>query len=200
MRRRLPAGLRWRLLLALVATSAVTLGAVALMVLPPLQDRLRDQSANSLEDAVLTARLKFQPVFEKLEHDKAPLSDYQFSLIEPSNELNDQTDARVLVIDDTTVPGDTTQGPPGWLYDNEVFSSEPGGAMGAAQRAMTQKLTVVHTDDDSVLVAVPLYNKGMTGALVADRQLDDVARLVEQVRTRFLIAAVVGLSIAALLA
>jgi sensor histidine kinase regulating citrate/malate metabolism len=52
MRRRLPAGLRWRLLLALVATSAVTLGAVALVVLPPMQDRLRQQSADSLETAV----------------------------------------------------------------------------------------------------------------------------------------------------
>ena len=52
MRRRLPAGLRWRFLLALVATSAVTLGATALVVLPPLQDRLRDQSIETLESAV----------------------------------------------------------------------------------------------------------------------------------------------------
>ena len=200
MRRRLPAGLRWRLLLAMLATSAVTLGAAALVVLPPMQDRLRDQSVESLADAVLNARPKFEAAFGRLEQKDAPLSDYEVSLIGPSNELNGQTDARILVIDDTTVPGDTTQTPPGFLYDNEFFSPEPGNAMLSAQAAMTDQRTVIALDGDSVLIAIPLYRKGMTGALIADRQLTEVAALVEQVRTRFLIAAVVGLSVAALLA
>ncbi len=67
MRRRLPAGLRWRLLLALLATSAVTLGVAALVVLPPMQDRLRNQSADSLEDSVVATRHNFQAVFTKLD-------------------------------------------------------------------------------------------------------------------------------------
>ena len=71
MRRRLPAGLRWRLLLALVATSAVTLGATALVVLPPMQDRLRDQSADSLRDAVRTANGAFEDVYRDLRAEQA---------------------------------------------------------------------------------------------------------------------------------
>ena len=55
MRRRLPAGLRWRLLLALVATSAITLAVAALVVLQPLQQRLRDQSAENLVSAAVAA-------------------------------------------------------------------------------------------------------------------------------------------------
>ena len=59
MRRRLPAGLRWRLLLALIATSAITLAVAALVVLQPLQSRLRDQSAENLVSAVVAARQGF---------------------------------------------------------------------------------------------------------------------------------------------
>ena len=55
MRRRLPAGLRWRLLVALVLTSAVTLGVAAVVVLKPLQQDLRNQSAESLRGTVLNA-------------------------------------------------------------------------------------------------------------------------------------------------
>jgi signal transduction histidine kinase len=199
-RRHLPAGLRWRLLLALVATSAVTLAATALVVLPPMQDRLRNQSSDSLQDAMRTNLPKFQAAFRKLEDEGAPLSDYEFEFISPSNELNAQTDARVLVIDDSTVPGNPGESPPGYLYDNEFFSPEPDGAMLAAQTAMTEERTVVSVDGNSVLIAVPVYTDQMTGALIADRQLTEVATLVEQVRTRFLIAAAVGLSVAALLA
>ena len=43
-RRRLPRGLRPRLLLALLLTSAVTLGIAATVLLSPLPDRLRQQS------------------------------------------------------------------------------------------------------------------------------------------------------------
>ena len=53
-------GLRGRLLLALVLTSAVTLAAAAAVVLGPLQQRLRDQSTESLRAAVLAARPRFE--------------------------------------------------------------------------------------------------------------------------------------------
>ena len=91
MRRRLPAGLRWRLLLALVATSAVTLGATALVVLPPMQDRLRGQSADSLETQVIAARPKFQEVFERLDEKHARTADYRIELGDLASELNSQT-------------------------------------------------------------------------------------------------------------
>ena len=43
-------GLRGRLLLAFVATSAVTLVVAAAITLGPLQSRLRDESATALQD------------------------------------------------------------------------------------------------------------------------------------------------------
>ena len=202
MKGRLPAGLRWRLLLALVATSAVTLGATALVVLPPMQERLRSQSAESLETQVAAAQPKFQEAFEKLDEAAAQEFEYQSQLGELASELNSQTNARVMVLDDDTLPGEPTDdGPPGFLYDNE-FSAEPARAMLLALRSLRLGRTVIQREGDSVIVATPLFSSGPdpTAILVADRQLTEAAALVETVRTRFLIAAVVGLLVAVLLA
>jgi signal transduction histidine kinase len=200
MRRRLPAGLRWRLLLALVATSAVTLGAVALMVLPPLQDRLREQSSNSLLDAVVSANGAFEDVYRELKEHKADRLDYHSALAVPAADLNSQTDARILVMDKDTMPASATQLPPGYVYDNE-FGEPPRRALLAALRTLRLQRTVTDISGDDVIVAMPLLVNGEpAGALIADRQLSEVSTLVSQVRNRFLIAAVVGLSIAALLA
>ncbi len=201
MRRRLPAGLRWRLLLALVATSAVTLGATALVVLPPMQDRLRGQSADSLETQVIAARPRFQEVFERLDEKHARISDYRIELGDLASELNSQTNARVMVLNDDLMPGDPTESPPGFLYDNE-FSDEPARAMGVALRSARIGTTEIQREGDSVVIATPLFSAGdnPTAVLVADRQLTEAAALVEQVRTRFLIAAFVGLLVAVLLA
>jgi signal transduction histidine kinase len=200
MRRRLPAGLRWRLLLALVATSAVTLGAVALMVLPPLQDRLREQSADSLLDAVVSANGGFEEIYAGLKERKAERIEYYGTLSGAATDLNNQTDARILVMDQDTVPSTATQLPPGFVYDNE-FGAPPPRTTLAALRSMRLKRTVTDISGDDVIVAMPLtLNGDPVAALVADRQLSEVSTLVSQVRNRFLIAAVVGLSIAALLA
>jgi signal transduction histidine kinase len=200
MRRRLPAGLRWRLLLALVATSAVTLGAVALMVLPPLQDRLRTQSADSLLDAVLSTNGGFEDVLRDLKERKANRIDYPSALAVPAAELEDQSDARVLVMDKDMVPASATDLPPGYVYDNE-FSEPSPRVLLAAVRTMRLNRMVTDISGDDVIIAMPLVVDGdLAGALIADRQLSEVSTLVGQVRDRFLIAAVVGLSIAALLA
>jgi len=198
MRGRLPAGLRWRLLLALVATSAVTLGATALVVLPPLQDRLRSQSAESLETQVGAAQQNFQRVFQKLDASKAEIGAYPDQLAGLAFELTDQTNARVMVLDDAFRSTDSRNQ---FLYDNE-FSEPPRGALRLGLEVMRTGARDVQVDGDDVLVAVPLYSGGEnpSAVLVADRQLSDVAELVEQVQTRFLIAALVGLPVAMLLA
>ena len=208
MRGRLPAGLRWRLLLALVATSAVTLGVTALVVLPPMQERLHDQSADSLEQSVSTALPNFQAVFDRLDAKKQPTQyddtfrewqdTYQNALIAPSNELSLQSDARVMVLDDNTIPGDPAESPPGFLYDSE-FTPLPRRALPVAYAGMDGPVTEL--DGDIVLVATPLYTRdSLTAVLVAERELSEAAALVDQVRDRFLIAAALGLLIAALLA
>ena len=124
MRRRLPAGLRWRLLLALLATSAVTLGATALVVLPPLQDRLRDQSVEEPRGRRRAAntsgvRARARP---QLREDDAPgWRTYRHRAARgPPNELNSQADARVLVLDDSAACRATRpRPPPGFVYDSE---------------------------------------------------------------------------------
>jgi signal transduction histidine kinase len=208
MRRRLPAGLRWRLLLALVATSAVTLGATALVVLPPMQDRLRQQTADSLETSVETVRPEFQNVFNKLDKGKEPSQyddgfavwqdDYERALAGPASILNQQSNARVMVLDDTFLPGDPIESPPGFLYDNE-FSPTSFAALRVALSVHDQPVTEI--TGDAVRVAIPLFTDNrLTAVVVAERELTETAALVGQVRDRFLIAAVVGLLVAVLLA
>jgi signal transduction histidine kinase len=216
MRGRLPAGLRWRFLLALVATSAVTLAATALVVLPPMQDRLRDQSAQSLEDSVDGARHNFQAVFDKLDQElKEPPRDeielfaawqdrYIAELGVPTSDLAQQSDARILVLDSNFMPSDSTEDPPGFLYDSE-FTPVARRTWEVALRGQYEQVTEI--DGDTVVVARPLYTRTsadgpleMTAVLVAERELSEAAALVGQVRTRFLIAALVGLAVAAVLA
>ena len=139
MRRRLPAGLRWRLLLALVATSAVTLGATALVVLPPLQDRLRSQSADSLETQVVAARPKFQDGVRAARREARAdqrLPDRAGRRSRPSSAAR-RTRASWSLNDDL-MPGDRAESPPGFLYDNE-FSDEPR-ARDAASRCASARL------------------------------------------------------------
>ena len=124
MRRRLPASLRWRLMVALVGTSAVTLAATALVVLPPMQDRLRSQSADSLETAVANNIGAVETELARLEREKVPFDQWRFLLPTVADELEAQTNARVLILDESLVPSDPTDSPPGFVYDSE-FSDVP---------------------------------------------------------------------------
>jgi signal transduction histidine kinase len=198
MRRRLPGGLRWRLLLALVATSAVTLGVAALVVLPPMQDRLREQSADSLETAVANNQSAIEAELARLEKNSVAYEDYRFELFAVATELNTQTNARVLILDDSLLPSDPLESPPGFVYDSE-FSTVNPRTLRAAIAGQRARLTEI--EGDTVRVAVPLTVDGrLAGSLVAERELEEAAQLVGQVQRRFLIAAVVGLAVAVLLA
>ena len=71
MIRRALRGLRGRLLLAFVATSAVTLAVAAAITLSPLQERLRDESATALQDAAEDMRPEFNNALAKTGANKA---------------------------------------------------------------------------------------------------------------------------------
>ena len=193
MRRRLPAGLRWRLLVALVVTSAVTLGVAAVVVLKPLQKDLRDQSAENLRSTVLNAAPEIQRALAAKPKDRAiAVSDRAF-------DLRYQTDARVLVGDEALMPavGGT---PPGFIADTDLFS-DTRRPVYVAVRAMNHGETVVDIVGDSLAVGVPLYDgNGVSGVVIAERRLTEVTTLVGQVRNAFLAAAGVGLLVAVLLA
>ncbi len=188
----LRSGLRWRLLLALVLTSVVTLAAAAAVVLGPLQDRLRTQSISSLRAAVLAAR----PQFERALHRRG--RDREATLGNAVFELSDQTGARVLATDLVLTPAGDETGP-GFLGDSESGPAPPQAWL-AALRALRVQETVLIVVGDDVAVGVPLYGKGeVAGAVVARRQLTEVANAVEQVRNALLAAAAVGLLVAAAL-
>jgi signal transduction histidine kinase len=200
MRRHLPASLRWRFLLALMATSAVTLGAVALMVLPPMQDRLRDQSIDNLESAVDQNVEAFAQRLGELEKAGTSRQDYSFEFWEETNQLGAQSpNTRVLLQDRTTQSAALDAQGQGFVYDSE-FGPPPARALHMAIVAWLGEPTT-EAEGDTVLVSRPLESGGrLLGVLVAERELSEVSTLVGQVRDRFLIAAVVALSIAALLA
>ena len=158
MRRRLPAGLRWRLLLALLATSAVTLGAVALMVLPA--DAGPAARAERREPARTPSATATVGLPDDLRRDRLAQPAPRCSSRTASTDLNDKTDARVMVMDRSTLSGDGVEAPPGWLYDSESFISEPPRAQLMALRAMRLQESLTEFDGDSVLVAAPLYGTG----------------------------------------
>jgi signal transduction histidine kinase len=167
-------------------------------VLPPMQERLRDQTAESLETQVGAMQPKFQSVFDGLDEKHARPADYTLPLGQLATELNGQSNARVLVLDDKLSAPDRRDQ---FLYDNE-FSEPPPQALEIGLRVMRLGARDVQHEGDHVFVAVPVFGSGddPTAVVIADRQLSEASALVEQVRRRFLIAAVVGLAVAALLA
>jgi signal transduction histidine kinase len=186
-------GLRGRLLLALVLTSMVTLAAAAAVVLGPLQQRLRDQSLESLRAAVLAARPRIENALPQGGFDR------QFALNSEAFELSDQTAGRVLVTDLklTPAPGETS---PGFLADSESGPPPPQAWL-AALRSLRLRETVVISYGEDVAIGVPLYRSGrVIGVVVARRRLTEVANAVDEVRKALLVAAAVGLAVAIALA
>ena len=128
MRRRLPAGLRWRLLLALVATSAVTLGVAALVVLPPLQDRCATRAPRACGTPCGNAA-GVRGALARLDATKRgePLSDYHSRSSSPCRRAATQTDARVLLVGDRALRPRPTSTPPGFVADTESSRRAVGG-------------------------------------------------------------------------
>src|ERR671910_3888428 len=178
MRRRLPAGLRFRLLLALLATSAVTLGVAALVVLPPLQERLRDQTVKSLEDAVLTTAPAFEERLASVRQNASARNEpvdfdgYDSALYEPAFELRKRVNARVLVMYRTLQSSDPDEAS-GFIYDSEAFTQPEPAMLRAGLRGL--ELPQTEVSGDSVTVTRPL-NRG-EATLIAVRDLSEVESL-----------------------
>ena len=186
MRGRIPRGLRPRLLLALLLTSAATLGAAAAVVLlSPLGDRLRQQSATNLRAAVLASRPEFEQALREQPDDPFLLRSF-------SEELGQRTDGRVLVLG----PFDAND----FRYDTNPGASRRG-AQRVALRALGEQLTTTEVQGDDVRIAVRLFgDRGVNGVLVVEQRLTEVATAVDQVRNALLAAGAVGLLVAVALA
>jgi len=186
LRRRLPRGLRPRLLLALLFTSLVTLSIAATVLLSPLPDRLREQSATNLRAAVLATR----PAVEKAIHDQA---DDEFALQQVSEELRQRTDGRVILFG-PVLPGDV-------LYDTSTGASIRGATLTSLHTQRTGT-TTTNINGDVVRIGVRLFSEkgGVVGVLVVERRLTEVTTAVDQVRNALLAAGAVGLLVAIALA
>ena len=202
---RMLAGLRGRLMLALVLTSMVTLGAAAAVVLGPLQTGLRDRAVSSLRGAVLAARPQFERALR--ERDATTRS---FATRDRAVELREQTDSRVMVgnpallTDPTAViesPGAASGPQQGFIYDTEA-AAPSRRLTELALRTLRLEATVVDVEGDDLVVATPLFQVGgrLDGVLVTQRRLTEVTTAVEQVRNALLAAGVVGLLVAVALA
>ena len=183
MRGRIPRGLRPRLLIALLATSAATLGVTAAIVLlSPLSDRLREQSAVNLRAAVLSSR----PEFERA------LRENDFVVRSTAEELRQRTDARVLVARPFR---------PGAFRDDTNPGASRRGATLAALRSLRTQATTTDVQGDDVRIGVRLFGtEDVIGVLIVERRLTEVATAVDQVLSALLVAGGVGLLVAVALA
>ncbi len=186
---RVVVGLRPRLLLALVLTSAVTLGAAALALLPPLRDRLRTESVRSATATTLASRPSLERALRRGDDNAV------FSL---ALGLTNRINAQVMVADDV----------PRVVADTSVEA--PSDALDV-QTALNTGRTSQIVRGDLLHLSVPLAparrcpyeeHNSTTHAcyvLVVRKPLTDVAGAVGQVRDAFMTAALVGLVIAVVL-
>jgi signal transduction histidine kinase len=197
-------GLRGRLLIALVATSALTLVVAAAALLPPLQDRLRTQRVDDLQAATEADAPLFEQVLARSlretahESDDVRRTDLLIKVQDRANILRQRTGARVVVVDLT----------PQRIYDTDTATALPAPLV---YRALIDGDNSRAVSSDSVTVVAQLYPLGVPErvvdahpeydhfVLITQRPLTDVAAAVRQVRNAFLAAAGIGLVFAVVL-
>jgi signal transduction histidine kinase len=188
MIRRALAGLRGRLLAALVFTSAVTLAVAAAITLSPLQSRLRSESANALQRSTEDLRIEFGNALRARKSDRAG------KVAGTGFELSERTGgARVLAADTTFTNGDQA---PAFLFDSDYGVSQ-SDALALAFRARRETSSELLFKDDDVMFAMPVFaDNKVIGVVVTQRSLTEVTTAVKLVRNALFTAAGIGLAVA----
>jgi signal transduction histidine kinase len=197
-------GLRGRLLLAFVATSAVTLAIAVAITLSPLQDQLRNDATEQLQDATEDVRNEFHDALSLGpakgtkgydERQRTRLERRYLALSDLGYDLSDRTaQARVLVTDNQLL--NLSRESPAFLFDTASNVSQTE-ALAVALRARRERSAETQVKDDVLTFAMPVFEEEeIIGVVVAQRSLTEVARTVSLVRNRFLIAAAIGLAVA----
>ncbi len=189
MRRLRPPGLRVRLVLALLLTSAVTLAVAALTLLPPLERRLQDEEVRALLSTALSSRTAFQDAELRGPNDTARLAPLLRTLERRAN-------ARVVLFDAGLRPVVDTRPRVG---SSRIDTDDPRDSFGDVGLALTRRRPISTTVGGSqgvARVAVPLKINGRPYVLALREHLGDVARSVDTVKQAFLTAALAGFAIA----
>ena len=183
--------LRTRFLLALLATSVVTLGVAALALLSPLQNRLDRQSRDSVEAVARATRPALQTALARSGgYVNATVADIL-------NTLGQRADARVGLFDATP----TNLYPQGGITDPNVND---------LRKVVVSNQTQASASKDGAGVAVVLRPsaRGISNAKLSNdaqfrilvvRKSEPGGSAVDTVRSAFLTAAVIGLGVALLL-
>jgi signal transduction histidine kinase len=182
MIRRAIRGLRGRLLLALVFTSAVTLAVAAVVALRPLQSQLRDQSVKNLESTVdATVSQQLEPEVRKGQRQS-------WDFTSPGYDLSNRTDARVVVFG--PIPSERP------LFNSGSRDPDDQSVL-VGLRSWRLGETVVDIDGDNLAIGMPLYRKSdVKAVVVVQRRLSEVTTALDQVRNALLAAGGIGLAVA----
>jgi hypothetical protein len=169
------------MLLALVATSAVTLLAAATVLLSPLQARLRDQSRTALKAAVLSARGQLVGALREGHPNPAELT--------RRLAVRTSSDGKLFDIDPAA------SGPPlkgGLLHDDRPPDVQ---ALYVARRGRT----VISQSGAGIRISVGLLMPARNGhfyVLSVNKQDSNITQIVREVRRAFITAALIGLAVA----
>jgi signal transduction histidine kinase len=189
MRRLRPPGLRVRLVLALLLTSAVTLAVAAVTLLPPLERRLRDEEVHALVSTAQSSRAAFQDA-------DVPRGKEAATLAPQIRSLERRANARVVLFDASLQPVVDTRPPIGGGRIDTQDARDAFGDAGLALRTGRLVSNTVGGSPGLARVSLPLRINGRRYVLAVHERLADVARSVDVVKTAFLNAALVGFAIA----
>ncbi|HEY7962382.1 MAG TPA: HAMP domain-containing sensor histidine kinase [Solirubrobacteraceae bacterium] len=178
-------GLRPRLFLALLLTSAVTLGIAALALLSPLEHRLRADAESGVFTAIAVARADFAEV----EPEPRTGAVSQAQLTVTAGELRRRVGGQITILD----------GRLNVVYSRPTEDLDVPTFYGQAQRVLRSGRGIHTLTGDVFTAAEPIRIGGLPYVLVFAKRLEHVSSAVKVVRTAFLEAAAAGLTIALLL-
>jgi signal transduction histidine kinase len=178
-------GLRPRLLAALLLTSAVTLGVAALLLLSPLEHRLREDGESPVFTAIAAAR----PEFREIKTDPATGEPATEPLKVTAGFLRRQAGATVSILDSDL----------DLVYSGAERTLDIPSYYGQAQRTLHGGKGIHAIVGSSLVASEPIDIGGKRYVLILMKRLQYVASAVHVVREAFIKAAGVGLAIALVL-
>jgi signal transduction histidine kinase len=176
--------LRTRLLLALLATSVVTLGVAALALLSPLQHKLRKESVDSVRSTVLATRGTIEADLRRNKW----VYNYDDTTM---RKLADRTGARVILYANGVDPAH-----PVALFDYGSGGTELDDVIRTEATGQTVQSS---SEQEGTRLAVPLPVTNPRFILAVRRPDTESSQAVDVVRSAFATAAVIGLVVALLL-